>query len=97
MLAEGSSSFDIADSTRIGKLALQQSRQAWIDALIGSNDDAGVSGLVNWHEVIFDDLGLESGSSSPCGRSVTTGSTAVRMPLRTSYVASRSSLAHRPR
>ena len=43
MLADGSTTFDIADSTRIGQLALQQDRNAWISALNGSNDDAGVS------------------------------------------------------
>lgn len=43
MLADGSSTFDVADNTRIGKLALQQDRNAWISALAGSNDDAGVS------------------------------------------------------
>ncbi len=43
MLADGSSTFDVADNTRIGKLALQQDRNAWISALGGSNDDAGVS------------------------------------------------------
>lgn len=43
MLADGTSSFDVADSTRIGQLGLQQNRDAWIGALAGSNDDAGVS------------------------------------------------------
>ena len=43
MLADGSSTFDVADSTRIGKLGLAQSRSQWVSALAGSNDDAGVS------------------------------------------------------
>ena len=42
MLADGSTTFDIADSTRIGQLALSQSRDQWVSALAGSNDDAGV-------------------------------------------------------
>ena len=42
MLADGSSTFDVADSTRIGQLALSQSRDQWVSALAGSNDDAGV-------------------------------------------------------
>ena len=46
MLADGSTTFDIADSTRIGQLALQQDRNAWISALNGSNDDAGVSAFL---------------------------------------------------
>ncbi len=48
MLADGSSTFDVADNTRIGKLALQQDRNAWISALGGSNDDAGVSSGSRW-------------------------------------------------
>ena len=45
MLADGSSTFDVADSTRIGKLGLAQSRSQWVSALAGSNDDAGVRAL----------------------------------------------------
>ncbi|PIL33446.1 hypothetical protein GSI_04069 [Ganoderma sinense ZZ0214-1] len=41
MLAEGSTDLDVADSTTIGKLALEQNRNAWISQLNGSNDDAG--------------------------------------------------------
>ncbi|KAI1783554.1 glycoside hydrolase family 76 protein [Ganoderma leucocontextum] len=41
MLAEGSTDLDIADSTTIGRLALEQDRNAWISQLNGSNDDAG--------------------------------------------------------
>ncbi|KAI0739438.1 glycoside hydrolase family 76 protein [Daedaleopsis nitida] len=48
MLAEGTSTFDVADSTRIGQLALQQNRDAWISALGGSNDDAGWIILSLW-------------------------------------------------
>ncbi|KAI9061566.1 glycoside hydrolase family 76 protein [Trametes sanguinea] len=48
MLADGSSTFDVADNTRIGQLALQQDRNAWISALGGSNDDAGWVVLTLW-------------------------------------------------
>ncbi|KAJ3011823.1 hypothetical protein NUW54_g2056 [Trametes sanguinea] len=48
MLADGSSTFDVADNTRIGQLALQQDRNAWISALGGSNDDAGWVVLALW-------------------------------------------------
>ncbi|CDO77566.1 Glycoside Hydrolase Family 76 protein [Trametes cinnabarina] len=48
MLADGSSTFDVADNTRIGQLALQQDRNAWISALGGSNDDAGWIVLALW-------------------------------------------------
>ena len=41
MLADGSSTFDVADNTRVGKLGLAQSRDQWVSALAGSNDDAG--------------------------------------------------------
>ncbi len=43
MLADGTSDLDVADSTWIGRLALQQDRNAWASAINGSNDDAGVS------------------------------------------------------
>ena len=43
MLAAGSTAFDVADSTTIGKLALQQSQSAWASAINGANDDALVS------------------------------------------------------
>ena len=43
MLAKGSTDFNVADSTTIGKLALRQDRNAWVSQLNGSNDDAGVS------------------------------------------------------
>ena len=46
MLAKGSTDFNVADSTTIGKLALRQDRNAWISQLNGSNDDAGVSAPV---------------------------------------------------
>ncbi|EJF62105.1 glycoside hydrolase family 76 protein [Dichomitus squalens] len=48
MLADGSTTFDVADNTRIGQLALQQDRNAWISALNGSNDDAGWIVLSLW-------------------------------------------------
>ena len=43
MLGAGTTTFDYADNTYIGQLALEQSEDAWVDALNGSNDDAGVS------------------------------------------------------
>ncbi|KAI0773562.1 glycoside hydrolase family 76 protein [Fomes fomentarius] len=48
MLADGTSDFDVADSTWIGRLAQQQSRSAWVSALAGSNDDAGWIILALW-------------------------------------------------
>ena len=42
MLADGTSDLDVADSTRIGQLALQQDQNAWASAINGANDDAGV-------------------------------------------------------
>ena len=45
MVAKGSTDFNVADSTTIGKLALRQDRNAWISELNGSNDDAGVSAM----------------------------------------------------
>ena len=87
MLADGSSTFDVADNTRIGRLALQQDRNAWISALGGSNDDAGVSAEIRWVVAEILKVGPPrhacSGSSSRCGRSGTTGSTAGRTRLRT--------------
>ncbi|KAH9933959.1 glycoside hydrolase family 76 protein [Epithele typhae] len=48
MLADGSTSFDVADSTPIGQLGLQQNRDAWISKIGGSNDDAGWTVLSLW-------------------------------------------------
>ena len=48
MLADGTTSFDVIDSTTIGQLARRQDYNAWVSAINGAWDDALWVTLALW-------------------------------------------------
>ena len=93
MLADDSTAFDVADSTTIGQLALQQSESAWAAAINGANDDALVRTVpyAQTGEQPILTSHVRSGLSSLCGRSATTVLPTAKTPRRT-RTAPRSSI-----